>query len=74
MLAGSVIAVIYLWKVIEPAYFGRAEAPAPRQEAHWVLVATLWLGALGNIYFGLQPGLVLEFSAGAAEALLGVDG
>lgn len=71
LLAGSLIAVIYLWKVIEPAYFGSGEGEVERKEAHWSVLATLWAVALLNIYFGLQPALVLEFAGEAAKTLLG---
>lgn len=70
VLAGSLIAVIYLWKVIEPAYFGKPDGDVVRQEAHWSLLATLWAVALLNVYIGFQPAVLLEFSTASAGALL----
>ncbi|MDX1380380.1 MAG: monovalent cation/H+ antiporter subunit D family protein [Xanthomonadales bacterium] len=72
VLAASLIAVVYIWRVIEPAYFGQADPELPRREAHWSLLLVLWGVVLLNLYFGLQPEFTLSFSRQAAEALLAV--
>lgn len=74
VLAASLIAVVYVWRVIEPAYFGRVEPGTPRREAHWSLLLVLWTVALLNLYFGLQPDYPLTFATQAAEALMAVSG
>jgi multicomponent Na+:H+ antiporter subunit D len=74
ILLGSLMALVYIWRVIEAAYFtsapidaggieGRSEAPV------WMLVC-LWLPALAGIYYGLQPQLPLGLSSEAAALLL----
>jgi multicomponent Na+:H+ antiporter subunit D len=67
----SVIAVVYVGRVVEVAWF-RAPTPegeAPRETPVEMLVIT-WLLALATIYFGLQTGVSAGVSAEAARLLL----
>jgi len=73
VLAASLIAVIYIWRVVEPAYFGPSDPALPRREAHWSLLLVLWGVALLNLYFGLRPDFTLTLARQAAEALLSVS-
>lgn len=68
VLAGSVLAVIYVWKVVESAYFG-AGTDVARREAPVHMLVMLWIVALANLWFGFVPALPLELAASAAEAL-----
>ncbi|MEX2494676.1 MAG: monovalent cation/H+ antiporter subunit D family protein [Woeseia sp.] len=70
VLIGSVMAVIYIWKVVEAAYFGNAGETVVRAEAPWWMVTVLWAAVLLNVWFGLQPGLPLELAREAAALLL----
>jgi len=70
VLAGSVMAVIYVWKVVEAAYFGEAPVAGGRAEAPWWMLSVLWAVVLLNLYFGIQPMLPLELASEAAAALL----
>ena len=73
VLLGSVLAVVYTWRVIEAAYFRPAPADAlPRGEAPAGMLAVLWLAALSNLWFGMQPAVPLDLAAGAAAVLLEV--
>lgn len=72
ILASSLLAVIYIWRVIEVAYLrdpisGRTvtEAPLSMLLPTWVLVAA-------NIYFGVDASLTTEVARMAAEGLVGV--
>lgn len=71
VLLSSVMAVVYVWKVVEVAYFRESTEAAVRQEAPWWMLVVLWGAALLNIYFGLQPMLPLDLAGDAARALLG---
>jgi multicomponent Na+:H+ antiporter subunit D len=71
VLLSSLMAVIYVWKVVEVAYFGQAAKPMARHEAPWWMLVVLWGGALANVWFGLQPMLPLELAGAAARSLLG---
>jgi multicomponent Na+:H+ antiporter subunit D len=70
VLAGSVLAVVYVWRVIETAYFRPAVADAIGGEAPQGMLVVLWAAALANLYFGLQPAVPLDLAHRAAAALL----
>ena len=71
IVISSLMAVVYIWRVIEAAYFGEAPAGcAPTREAPPALLAVTWAAALGNIYFGLATSLPVTLSTSAAEQLL----
>lgn len=71
ILLGSLIAVVYIWRIVEALYFGaRGGTTNTAREAPWWMVATLWAAVLGNFYFGLAPGVPLELARQAAFGLL----
>jgi multicomponent Na+:H+ antiporter subunit D len=71
ILASSLMAVVYVWRIVEAACFGEAndESRSPASVPP-LLVAVLWLAAAANIYFGLNPDLPLSLSGDAAAELL----
>jgi multicomponent Na+:H+ antiporter subunit D len=72
ILASSLMAVAYVWRIVEIAYFREPTAAvvAIRESPSAMLLVT-WAAALANVWFGLQPGLPLSLSAAAANTLLG---
>ena len=72
MLAASLLAVAYVWKMVEAAYF-RAPSPAaaPVREAPASMVAAAWGLAGANVWFGIDPSLPIDVAHRAAAALLG---
>jgi multicomponent Na+:H+ antiporter subunit D len=72
VVASSLAAAAYVWRIIERAYFGTPAATARQAEteAPWPMLCGLWLVALGNVYFGLMPGLPVDLSEAAAVELL----
>jgi multicomponent Na+:H+ antiporter subunit D len=79
LVTGSVLAVVYVWRVVESLYFGAsAEPPAPAlvsmRERFTVTTLLLWIVVLANVYFGVRPALQTELAATGAAALLGVFG
>lgn len=70
ILVGSLMALAYVWRVVEIAYSAPATANDDVSEAPWWLLLMLWVPALAGIYFGLQPQLPLELSGEAAVSLL----
>ncbi len=71
ILVSSLMAVVYVWRVVEVAYFrSPAAGTAGIREAPPMLLASTWAAALGNLYFGLAPDLPVRLSEAAAEALL----
>ena len=71
IVVSSLMAVVYVWRVVEAAYFGKAVETQAVGEAPLALLIPTWAVVLLNLYFGLFPGLPLELSSTAAEALLG---
>jgi len=74
VVASSLAAAVYVWRIVERAYFGSpgpALSAGTAAEAPWPLLAALWIAGLANVYFGLVPGLPLELSSSAAAELLG---
>ncbi|HEY5739771.1 MAG TPA: monovalent cation/H+ antiporter subunit D family protein [Gammaproteobacteria bacterium] len=73
LVAGSLLAVIYVWRIVETAYFrpaaeggdqGRAEAPLS-------FLLPLWLLLLANVYFGIDTSLTVSLSEAASNYLIG---
>jgi multicomponent Na+:H+ antiporter subunit D len=71
ILVSSLMAVVYVWRIVEAACFANPAAePTSGAGVSPALVAVLWLAATANIVFGLAPGLPLALSAEAATELL----
>ncbi|MEM7250692.1 MAG: monovalent cation/H+ antiporter subunit D family protein [Pseudomonadota bacterium] len=75
IIISSLMAVIYIWRVVEVAYFREPEAGfAGVREAPWSMLGPLWLLVLANIYFGIDPEIVTTTANAAAAMLLGGGG
>jgi multicomponent Na+:H+ antiporter subunit D len=79
ILIGSVLAVAYVWKIVEAMYFNSARKVVIRgvssgdisiAKAPISLAIALWLGAAGCLYFGLYTDLPFEAAQSVAKALL----
>lgn len=74
IIAGSLMALVYIWRIVETAYFQAPDAQVNAQipgEAPLPMLVITWLTALSSLYFGLVPSLPLWLSSAAAESLLG---
>lgn len=69
-LAGSLLAVIYLWRIVESAYFRESDDTVVVTDAPAGMVAALWTVIAIIVYFGVQPMWPLELAGSAAELLL----
>ena len=72
VLATSLLAVIYIWRVVEVAYFKPAPEGRAVREAPLALLFPTWALALANLYFGLDTSLNAGVARLAAQGLLGV--
>jgi multicomponent Na+:H+ antiporter subunit D len=73
IVVSSLMAAVYIWKVIEVAYFQLPlDGYTTVREAPLELLAVTGLAALANIYFGLSSDLPVSLSTDAAQLLLGV--
>lgn len=72
ILLTSLLAVIYVWRVVEAAYFRSApEARDDRiHEAPWSMLGPTWVLILANVYFGIYPSFPVDMAKRAAETLL----
>lgn len=72
IVASSLLAVIYVWRVVEAAYLRPRPHGAPEvREAPLSLLLPTWGMALANIWFGLDTGFSYGSARAAAAALLG---
>ena len=71
VLMGSLLAVVYVWKVVEVAYFGEVSPEAGIREAPLGLLAPTWALVLANLYFGIDASLTAGVATRAAEVLIG---
>jgi len=72
VLLTSLIAVMYVWRIVEAAWF--RDPPAHRQdvkEAPLALLVPLWVLVAANLWFGVDTRFSAGIAARAAEALLG---
>jgi multicomponent Na+:H+ antiporter subunit D len=72
LVVSSLMAVVYIWRVVEAAYFHSPHPSTPEglREAPPMLLAATWAAVLGNVYFGLAPDLPIKLSTAAASTLL----
>ncbi len=72
VLLTSLLAVIYIWRVVEVAYFKPPPEGQVIREAPLALLIPTWTLALANLYFGMETSLNAGVARRAAETLLGV--
>ncbi|MFQ3209115.1 MAG: multicomponent Na+:H+ antiporter subunit D [Colwellia sp.] len=74
ILLGSLLAVIYVWRIVEAAYFKKPLAGSiPVKEAPLFFLIPIWLLIAANIYFGIDTRLSLQVASAAAQSLFGVS-
>ncbi len=75
ILLSSLLAVAYVWRVVEAAYFRDPPPDRPRAtEAPLALLVPTWILTLANFYFGIDTSVTVGVAADAARALLGEGG
>ena len=72
ILVGSLLAVIYIWRVVEAAWFAKpSEKAAAAREAPLAMLIPMWILVLANIYFGINTDLTVGVADLAARTLMG---
>ncbi|MCP1727066.1 multicomponent Na+:H+ antiporter subunit D [Natronospira proteinivora] len=72
LLGTSLLATIYIWKVVEAAYLKEpAEGVQPVREAPPSLLLPTWALTLACLYFGIETSLPVDMATRAAETLMG---
>ncbi|NNF97223.1 MAG: monovalent cation/H+ antiporter subunit D family protein [Halobacteria archaeon] len=70
ILIGSLMAVAYIWKMVEVLFFREADANVvTRQEAPLLLLLPTWFLVLANLYFGFHTELTVDIARNAAVML-----
>lgn len=71
VLAGSLLAVIYVWKLVEVLYFKpETEFNANIKEAPLSLLIPTWILVIANIYFGFDTELTVGTAQQAVDLLV----
>jgi multicomponent Na+:H+ antiporter subunit D len=73
ILAASLMAVVYIWRVVEVAYF--QEGPGEDSsivEAPLALLIPTWVLVFANFYFGIDATFTTEVAGAAARSLMGL--
>jgi multicomponent Na+:H+ antiporter subunit D len=71
LVLSSMLAVIYIWRVVEPAYFREPSADAgPVTEAPLSILGPTWILVLANIWFGVETSLNVDGAFAAARSLM----
>lgn len=69
VVAGSMLAVVYIGRVVEAGFFGEARDPT-RREAPAGLLIPVWILIFANIYFGIDTRLTVDIAEAAAAQLM----
>jgi multicomponent Na+:H+ antiporter subunit D len=73
ILLGSLLAVVYVWKLVEVLYFKPGDKPgvtAAIKEAPLMLLIPTWVLVLANIYFGFNTELTIGTAEQAVKLLM----
>ncbi len=71
-LLSSLLAVVYVWRVVEVAYFQKADDDSKIKEAPLMMQISMWGLTGATLYFGIQTDLTVNVAQRAAGLLLGV--
>ena len=72
IMVSSLLAVIYVWKVVEAAYLKEPPAGRDVREAPLSMLVPTWILVLANIWFGIDADYTVTVARTAAMGLLGV--
>lgn len=76
ILASSLLAIVYVWRVVEVAYLKQLPADANgalpgRAEAPWSMIVPMIVLAAASVWFGIDGDTTLRLADEAAQALMG---
>ena len=73
VLIGSLLAVVYVWKLVEVAYFQTPDDASDDaiQEAPFAILLPTWLLVIANIYFGVHTDFTVTVTDAAVRTLFG---
>ncbi|WP_026375242.1 monovalent cation/H+ antiporter subunit D family protein [Aestuariibacter salexigens] len=80
ILVGSILAIAYVWKLVEALYFAAPQKPRVQNvdsgsdtiaKSPMLMLVATWLIVIANIYFGIDTELSLGAASDAVRSLLG---
>jgi len=70
VLLTSVLTLIYVWRIVEVAYFKQPLVNnEPVKEAPWLFLLPIWTLIIANIYFGIDTRFSVQVAQAAAMSL-----
>lgn len=70
IVASSLLAIIYVWRVVEVLYMKPGPKNTSRQEAPLSMLVPLWIMAGATIWFGFNTDMTLAAARSAADGLM----
>jgi multicomponent Na+:H+ antiporter subunit D len=70
MVLSSLLAIAYVWRFVEVAYFRAPPAADLRQEASAAMLVPAWLLVLATLWFGIDTSLTAGSALEAAQQLV----
>lgn len=70
IVASSLLAVIYVWRVIEVLYMQKTPEDCEVREVPMSMLVPMWILALACIWFGLNTDMTMSAAQAAAQGLL----
>jgi len=70
-LLSSLLAVVYIWKIIEVGLFQKPDAPVERNDVPLTMLAPTWILMGAAIYFGVDTELTVGIASDIAQIFLG---
>lgn len=74
ILLSSLLALVYVWRLIEMMYLSEPPAGSERSEAPLLYLVPTWILVLASVYFGFATDGTLGVARAAAQQLLGGAG
>ena len=72
IVASSLLAVVYIWKVVEVTYLEKGPETLKTSEAPIEMLVPLWILVVLNFYFGIETDLTISVARNVAEVFMGV--
>lgn len=73
IVLGSLLAIVYVWRIVEAAYFMEPEPGSlPVTEAPMTFLVPIWLLVIANIYFGIDTRLSVQVAQSVSQSLFGI--
>jgi multicomponent Na+:H+ antiporter subunit D len=70
LLLSSLLAAVYVWRIVEIAWFRESPSGATAREAPASLLIPTWILAAATLYFGFFTEWTVGIGRAAAQALL----